>query len=127
MKLAEIYDTALYLAEKTNDSTGFIDDEYKSLNKMKALELIKQAAVSIANIENYSIIDAGRLGYDDELMLPYHLCKFVIPLYVAALLCHHDGEEEKYNLLIFEYQNALSSVKHNEESVLSYDILEGLR
>ncbi len=127
MKLSEIYDTALILAEKTNDSTGFIDSEYKALHKRKALEYIKQAAVTIANIENYSVVDAGRLSFEDELMLPYYFCKFVIPLYVAAMLCEQDGEEDKYNILIFEYQNHISSVKHSEESLIDPEILDGLR
>lgn len=127
MKISEIYETALYLAEKTDDSTGFIDDEYKRHHKMKALEFVKQAAVTIANTENYSIVDAGRLGAEDELMLPYYFCKFVIPLYVAAMLCHQDGEEDKYNVFIYEYQNAINSVKHNEETLFDESVLEGLR
>ena len=127
MKLSEIYDTALYLAEKTNDSTGFIDGEYKSFNKMKALELIRQAAMKISLMENIEIVDVGRLSFDDELMLPYYFCKFVIPLYVGAILCQQDGEEDKYSLLIYEYQNALNKVKHQEESMITDNILEGLR
>ena len=127
MKISKIYDTALYLAEKLDDTTGYIDDEYRSFNKMKALEIIKQAAMSVALIENFSLIDTELLTMEDELMLPFYYCKFVIPLYLGALLCHQDGEEDKYNFLISEYQNLIERVKHDESSCFDSSVLEGLR
>jgi len=127
MKVSEIYEAALYLCEKTDDSTGYIDDEYKSYHKMKATELIRQAAATLAATENIPLLDVGRAGYEDEVNLPYHICRFIIPLYVAAMLAKHDGEEEKYNILIYEYQEAVKKIKHTEESVINPTILEGLR
>ncbi len=127
MKISEIYDTALYLAEKLDDSTGYIDAEYRNYHKMKALEIIKQSAVSIAQSENIPVLEIGRLGLEDELNLPFYYCKFVIPLYLAAVLCEQDGENDKYNFFIYEYQNKLNNIKHDEETLFEPSVLEGLR
>ena len=127
MKISEIYETALYLGEKTDDSTGFIDAEYKKLHQIRGLELIKQSAASLSAIENFEVLGLGQLGYESELNIPYYFGKFVIPLYVAAILCKQDGEDDKYNILIYEYQEAVKRVKHNEESDFDIGILEGLR
>ena len=127
MKISEIYERALYLGEKTDDSSGFIDPEYKNMNKTRGLELIKQAAYNLASIENLNILEIGRLTFEDELMISCHLGKFIIPLYVAAILCKQDGEDDKYNILIYEYENMISKIKHDEESVFEPSVLEGLR
>ena len=50
MKISEIYETALYLAEKTDDSTGYIDSEYKNFHKRKAEELIKQVEAHMRHL-----------------------------------------------------------------------------
>lgn len=127
MKISEIYETSLYLAEKTDDSTGYIDNEYKEFHKKKAYELIKQAASSVAYIENIPLICPVNSKDDAEITLPSRICRNIIPYYVAAMLCKHDGEEDKYNILIYEYENAINSIKHNEENVFEPSVLEGLR
>ena len=79
MKISEIYETALYLAEKTDDSTGYIDSEYKNFHKRKAHELIKQAASSVAYTENIPLLYPKDTEEDGEVMLPYRICKNIIP------------------------------------------------
>lgn len=127
MKISEIYETALFLAEKTDDSSGFIDSEYKEIHRKRGLELIKQATYNLANTENINILEIGRLDYESELNIPYYLGKFIIPLYVAAILCKQDGEDDKYNILIYEYERAIEKIKHEEETVFEPSVLEGLR
>lgn len=126
MTISDIYETALYLGEKTDDSTGYIDDEYKKQHKMKALEIIKQCIIKTAALENVELIHPENTGFDTEVRLPLYLTKVVIPAYTAAVLCLEDGEENKYDLLISEYQNALSGIKHSEETVEAGGVLEGL-
>ena len=126
MTAEEIYETALYLAEKTDDSNGFIDNEYKNAHKQRALEIIRQSIIKIAATENINIITPEKLEYTDEIRLPVYILKTVIPCYVAAMLCRSDGEEENYNLLIYEYQQGLCTIKHDEEAPEVSHVLEGL-
>ena len=44
MTINDIYETALYLAEKTDDNTGLIDSEYKKQHQKKAEILIRQSS-----------------------------------------------------------------------------------
>ena len=126
MTIEKIYEKALYLGEKTNDSTGYIDDEYEKQHKMKAIEIIKQCIAKLALIENIEIIHPERLEYESEVRLPDYITNVVIPTYTAAILCHQDGEENKYNILIYEYQQAVENIKHDEEKPDYSHYLEGL-
>ena len=127
MKISEIYETALFLAEKTDDYSGFTDPEYKKIHQNRGLELIKQAAYKLSNTENIKVLEIGRLSFESEINIPYHIGKFIIPLYVAAILCKQDGEDDKYNILIYEYENSINHIKHEEESIFEPSLLEGLR
>ena len=57
MTINDVYERALYRAEKTNDATGYIDSEYKNQHRKKAEFLIKQAIRKFAHLENKKIID----------------------------------------------------------------------
>lgn len=126
MTINEIYDAALYLAEKTDDSTGYIDGEYKKFNKKKAEYYIKSAIRSFAKLENVKIIDPDFFYETDDVPLDNYIVKNIIPCYVAAMLCAFDREGDKYNLLISEYQRMTESYKHNEELSELNTVLEGM-
>ena len=126
MTIENIYETALYLAEKCDDSTGFVDNEYKNQHKMKAKEIIKQGIIKLANIENVSLPMRGKLDFETEVPLSSYITGVVLPCYTAAILCQQDGEMNKYNLLIYEYEKAVGGIKHDEEAYELGGILEGL-
>ena len=124
MTIDEIYDTALYLAEKTDDDTGYIDSEYKNQHKKKAELLIRQSIRKYAYLENISMTDVDRFKTDEDIPLPSFILKNVIPYYIGAILCCHDMESEKYNVLIHEYQEAINQIKHDEQIMDFCDILQ---
>ncbi len=126
MTLNNIYETALYLGEKTDDQTGCADGEYRRQHKMRAFEIIRQGIIRAAALENIPMIHPELLEGESEVELPLYLTKVVIPTYTAAMLCQQDGEDEKYNILICEYQNAVEAIKHDEEKADIYDIIEGM-
>lgn len=126
MTINDVYESALYLAEKLNDSTGFIDSEYKKQHKKKAEFLIKQAIRKFANLCNKKIIDPDFYLEEDNIPLDNYILKNIIPCYVGAMLCAFDRENDKYNLLISEYQNMVSTYKLNEEVMDASSVLEGM-
>lgn len=126
MTVDEIYEAALYLAEKTDDATGFTDNEYKNQHKMKAREIIRQGILRLANIENISISLPRKFEAHTPVPLSPYICGVVLPCYTAAVLCQQDGEMSKYNLLIYEYEKAVSEIKHSEEEADLSAALEGL-
>lgn len=126
MTVEEIYESALYLAEKCDDSTGFIDNEYKNQHKMKAKEIIKQGILRIANTENIVIPVPQKFDFNTQVPLSPYITGVVLPCYAAAILCQQDGEMNKYNLLIYEYEKAVAEIKHSEEQRELYEALEGL-
>lgn len=126
MTIEEIYDTALYLAEKTDDSTGYIDDEYKKQHRKKAEFYIKQAIRKFAHQENIKILDPDFLYPQDNIPLDNYILKNIIPCYVGAMLCAQDRENDKYNLLIYEYQRMCETYKCDEEEMETDSILEGM-
>lgn len=126
MNISQIYDEALYLAEKTDDSTGYIDSEYKNQHKKKAEILIRQAIRKLALLENIDIPDADSFELTDNIPMDSYILKNIIPCYVAARLCSDDRENDKYNLLIYEYQYMLQTYKHSEEAYELEEVLEGL-
>jgi len=126
MTVEEIYESALYLAEKCDDSTGFIDNEYKNQHKMKAKEIIKQGILRIANTENIVIPVPQKFDFNTQVPLSPYITGVVLPCYTAAILCQQDGEMNKYNLLIYEYEKAVAEIKHSEEQRELYEALEGL-
>ena len=101
MTINDIYDIALYLAEKTDDNTGYADSEYKKQHKKKAEVIIRQAIRSYNLLLNITTPEIDLYGADEELPLPDFPLKNIIPYYVAAILCAHDKESDKYSLLIF--------------------------
>lgn len=126
MTIDDIYESALYLAEKTNDATGYIDSEYKNQHKKKAEFLIKQAIRKFAHIENKKIIDPDFYTKEDDVPLDNYILKNIIPCYVGAMLCAFDRENDKYTLLIYEYQSMLKNYKHDEEVIENLEVLEGM-
>lgn len=126
MTINDVYETALYLAEKLNDSTGFIDSEYKKQHKKKAEFLIKQAIRKFAKLENIKIIDPDFYLEEDNIPLDNYILKNIIPTYVGAMLCAFDRENDKYNLLMSEYQDMIETYKHKEEIMDSSEVLEGM-
>lgn len=126
MTIEDIYNSALYLAEKVNDSTGYIDDEYKKQHRKKAEFYIKQAIRRFAHQENIKIIDPDFLYPEDDVPLDNYIVKNIIPCYVGAMLCALDREGDKYNLLIYEYQHMCETYKYDENCIEAGDILEGM-
>lgn len=126
MTINDVYETSLYLSEKLNDSTGFIDSEYKKQHKKKAEFLIKQAIRKFAKLENVKIIDPDFYLEEDNIPLDNYILKNIIPCYVGAMLCAFDRENDKYNLLISEYQNMVETYKHDEETMDVDSLLEGM-
>ena len=126
MTINDSYETALYLAEKTDDNTGLIDSEYKKQHSKKAEIIIRQAIRRFAALTNEPFTDADLLKTDEDIPLLIYPVKNIIPYYVAAILCAHDKETDKYNLLIYEYQNELEHYKQDEEQIDIYDALCGL-
>ena len=126
MNINQIYENALYMAEKTDDSTGYIDSEYKNQHKKKAEHLIKHAIRKFASMENLKILDPDFLKETDDIPLDNYILKNIIPCFVAAMLCAFDRENDKYNLLIYEYQHMIENYKHKEETMDDNGFLEGM-
>ena len=127
MTINEIYDISLYLAEKTDDSTGFISAEYKKQHQKKAEIIIRQAIRKYVNLQNLTLPDIDMYGIDEHLPLDEYPLKNIIPYYVGAIMCAHDKETDKYNLLIYEYQTALKGLRYDETQLDIEDALTGLR
>lgn len=126
MTINDIYDISLYIAEKTDDATGFIDSEYKNKHKKKSEFLIKHAIRKFAHLENKKIIDPDFYKEGEDVPLDNYVLKNIIPCFVGAMLCAFDRENDKYNLLMYEYQHMIENFKHNEETVSSDDVIEGM-
>ena len=77
MTLSEIYETALCLGEKTDDATGYIDDEYMRQHKMKAFEIIRQCIIKLSAIENIEIVHPEKLEEKSEVNLPLFMTKVI--------------------------------------------------
>ncbi len=126
LTINDIYEEALYLAEKTDDATGYIDDEYRKHHREKGERLIKHAIRYFSHLEGLTNIDPDFFSSLDEIPLDNYVLKNIIPCFVAAMLCAYDRENDKYNLLIYEYQMLLNGYKHYESSPDYSDILEGM-
>ena len=126
MTINDIYETALYLAEKTDDDTGIIDSEYKKQHQKKAEVIIRQAIRKFAFLNNENIPDPDVFKNDEEIPLLQYPLKNIIPRYVAAMLCAHDKEMDKYSLLIYEYTDELEQYKKDEEQLDIYDAMMGM-
>ena len=126
MTINDIYETALYLAERTDDNTGMIDSEYKKQHQKKAEIMIRHAIRKFAYINNENIPDVDILKTDEDIPLLSYPLKNIIPYYVAAMLCAHDKETDKYNLLIYEYNSGIENYKKEEEQMDIYDALIGM-
>lgn len=124
--IKDIYEEALYLAEKTDDATGYLDDEYKKHHKEKGLRLIKHAIRYFLHLEGRKGVDPQFYREEDAVPLDNYILKNIIPCFVAAMLCAYDRENDKYNLLIYEYQALLSNYKSYEQEPELTDILEGM-
>jgi len=126
MTINDIYELSLYLCEKTDDDTGYIDSEYKNHHRKKAEILIRQAIRKYADLQNEVIPDIDLYGVDEDIPLPDYALKNIIPYYVGAMLSAHDKDTDKYSLLIYEYQNAIEHLRFKEEQMDLNGILAGM-
>lgn len=126
MTISDIYDLSLYLAEKTDDNTGYIDSEYKIQHQKKAEVIIRQAIRKFADLQNEAMPDIDLFSTDDEIPLSDYALKNIIPYYVGAMLCAHDKDTDKYNILIYEYQNEIEHLRYDEDQINIYDVISGL-
>ena len=126
LTIKEIYEEALYLAEKTDDATGYLDDEYRRHHKEKGERLIKHAIRYFIHLEGKTNVDPSFYGEDDSVPLDNYILKNIIPCFVAAMLCAQDSENDKYNLLIYEYQTLLHNYKNYEDNPDLSEALEGM-
>lgn len=126
MTVNEIYEEALYLAEKTDDATGYIDDEYRKHHREKGLRLVKHAVRYFFHLEGKENIDPDFLKKDDPVPLDNYILKNIIPCFVGAMLCAYDRENDKYNLLIYQYQTLVNNYKNYESEPDLEGLLEGM-
>ena len=126
MTINDIYELSLYLAEKTDDNTGFIESEYKKQHQKKAEIIIRKTIRKYVNLMDETMPDIDLFGADDDIPLPLYVLKNIIPLYVAAMLSLYDKETDKYNTLIYEYQSELNKLKCDEDEVDMTFALSGM-
>ena len=126
MTINDIYELSLYLAEKTDDDTGFIDSEYKKQHQKKADVIIRQAIRKYADLNNEDICEIDMLSSDEPVPLPYYALKNIIPYYVGAMLCADDKDSDKYAILIRTYDEEIKSIRFKEEQIDFDSLLCGM-